>query len=170
MTLPPWWLMWKGSSMTHGWMLTPTWTNLHVKSVMEMQEVVVNQLVQQHIPLLGGTMPAGLLSSFPWCRMLTRYQTLQTERGSVSIAVIFCCHTNDNEWLTLINREDLWVEILCIVFLHHVLVHRQPRRADAEFCGPPEAQLLQWRKKRKRYKSQYVTQAQSYNLNGRTML
>ena len=37
------------------------------------------------------------------------------------------------------------MEILSVVFLRHVLVYGQPRRADAEFSGPREAQLLQER-------------------------
>lgn len=38
------------------------------------------------------------------------------------------------------------MEILGVVFLHHVLIYRQPGRGNAQFSGPREAQLLnkQW--------------------------
>lgn len=43
------------------------------------------------------------------------------------------------------------MEILGVVFLHHVLVNGQPRCVDTQFSGPPEAQLLweMFKKKKK---------------------
>lgn len=45
--------------------------------------------------------------------------------------------------LTLVNCQDLWVEVLDVVFFHHVLIYGQPRCANTQFSGPREAQLLQ---------------------------
>lgn len=89
-----------------------------------------------------GTRPAGLRSSFRCCTMLTGYQRLQTERESVRTRFRLL---TPEKWPTLINGQDLWVEILVVFFLHHVLIYRQPCRAHAQLSGPWEAQPLRGR-------------------------
>ena len=60
----------------------------------------------------------------------------------------------------MIYRQDLRVEVLGVVLLHHVLVYGQPRRADAQFTCPGVAQLLRgrWEKKNQLVEIQLITE------------
>lgn len=101
------------------------------------------QLTKPRNLCCGETRPAGLRSSSCCCSMLKVCQTLQTERGCIRTR--FSLLTPEKCWPTLINGQDLRVEILVVFFLHHVLIYRQPCRAHAQLSGPWEAQPLQGR-------------------------
>lgn len=88
-----------------------------------------------------GTKPAGTLSNCRCCRRPSRFQTLLGERGA-----LFDLHNRRlailSNRLTLVNCQDLWMEILAVASSHHVLVDGQPRCLDTKFSGPPETELL----------------------------
>lgn len=129
--------------LKYKWKLTHI--NPCVTFASERKEAVGSRLVQQHNPCPGGTTPAELLSSCQCCRKSPGCQTLWTERDFINNKYnIASVVLRIKKWLlALINSQDLWVEVLNVVFLHHVLIYGQPRRLNAQVSGPGETQLLQ---------------------------